>query len=224
MSRKARIGWFRLAPLALTMLRLLLAPLVVCLAYAWPFGPAFVACLGVGLFSDVFDGILARRLGVATHALRRLDSAADIVFYLAVLWSAAVLYPAVLWAYAPGFGAVLALEAACQWVSFARSGRSPATHAYSAKCWVLFLFAASVALLGFGQSRGFMEAMIAVGCVADLEAIAILLVAPPPAVDIPSIFHAWRLRRNRDLKQGSLLCGPRPVDRGPLPVVQRRCG
>jgi phosphatidylglycerophosphate synthase len=202
MSRLAHIGWLRLVPLALTALRLLLSPLVVCLAYAWPFGPTFVACLSIGLFSDVFDGILARRLGVATHALRRLDSAADIAFYLAVLWSAAVLYPDVLWTYAPGFGTVLALEAASQWVSFARSGRSPATHAYSAKCWVLFLFAASVALLGFGRSRGFMEAMIAVGCVAELEAIAILLVAPPPSVDIQSIFHAWRLHHCTELNQG----------------------
>jgi phosphatidylglycerophosphate synthase len=31
----------------------------------------------VAFLSDIFDGILARRLGVATANLRRLDSAAD---------------------------------------------------------------------------------------------------------------------------------------------------
>jgi CDP-diacylglycerol--glycerol-3-phosphate 3-phosphatidyltransferase len=182
-------------PLALTGLRFLLAPAVLWLAYRWPSGPAFVGCLTAGLLSDVFDGILARRLGVATAGLRRLDSAADVVFYLAVLWSAAVVYPPVVWAYAPGFGAVLGLEVVCQGVSFARAGRPPATHAYSAKCWGLLLFAAFVALLGFGWSRGIMEAMIVAGCLADLEVIAIILVTPPPAVDVPSILHAWRLRR-----------------------------
>jgi CDP-diacylglycerol--glycerol-3-phosphate 3-phosphatidyltransferase len=178
----------------LTGLRFLLAPAVVWLAYHWASRPALVGCLTAGLLSDVFDGVLARRLGVATVALRRLDSAADVVFYLAVLWSAGVVYPEVAWAYAPGFGALLGLEVVCQAVSFVRAGRPPATHAYSAKCWGLFLFAAFVALLGFGWSRGIMEAMIVVGCLADLEVIAIMLVAPPPAVDVPSIFHAWRRR------------------------------
>jgi CDP-diacylglycerol--glycerol-3-phosphate 3-phosphatidyltransferase len=175
------------------------------MAYRWPCGPAFVGCLTVGLLSDVLDGILARRLGVATAALRRLDSGADVVFYLAVLWSAAVVCPEMLRAYAPGFAALLGLEAVCQTVSFARAGRPPATHAYSAKVWGLFLFAAFVALLGFGQARGLMETTIAVGCLADLEVIAIMLVAPPPAIDVPSIFHAWRLRRR--LSDGQLRPG-----------------
>jgi CDP-diacylglycerol--glycerol-3-phosphate 3-phosphatidyltransferase len=179
----------------LTGVRLLLAPAMVWLAYEWPYGPAFVGCLTAGLLSDIFDGILARRMGVSTAALRRMDSAADVVFYLAVLWSAGVVHPEVMWAYAPGFGALLALEAVCQGVSFVRAGRPAATHAYSAKCWGLFLFTASVALLGFGWARGILEATIVVGCVAELEVVAILLVAPPPAVDIPSIFHAWHRRR-----------------------------
>src|SRR4051812_25331923 len=106
MPRRPYRGWFRFAPLTLTGLRFLLAPAVVWMAYRWPYGPAFVGCLVGALLSDVFDGILARRMGIATAFLRRLDSAADIVFYLAVLWSAAVVYPEVLWAYAPGIGTV----------------------------------------------------------------------------------------------------------------------
>src|SRR5262249_47494534 len=119
MLRQRYRGWSRSAPLTLTGLRLLLAPAVVWLAYPWPSRPASVGCRTAGLLSDVFDGVLARRLGVATAALRRLDSAADVVFYLAVLWSAAVVYPEVVWAYTPGFAALLGLEAVCQGVSFA---------------------------------------------------------------------------------------------------------
>jgi hypothetical protein len=50
--------------------------------------------------------------------------------------------------------------------------------------------------------------MIAVGCLADLEVIAIMLVAPPPAVDVPSIFHAWRLRRRWYAENGAGVPGP----------------
>jgi CDP-diacylglycerol--glycerol-3-phosphate 3-phosphatidyltransferase len=45
--------------------------------------------LVAGFLSDAYDGILARRLGVATESLRRLDSLADTLFYaaaLAVAW------------------------------------------------------------------------------------------------------------------------------------------
>ena len=188
-----------LVPIALTGLRALLAPIIIWMAYQWPYGPAVVVCLTVGFLSDVFDGILARRLGVATTTLRRLDSAADVVFYLAVFWCACVVYPEAMRTYALGFGALLGLEAICHLVSFIRNGQPAATHAYSAKCWGLLLVAASIALLGFGRAGGFMEAMIIAGCLAELEAIAIIFVAPPPAIDIASIFHAWRLSHPAEL-------------------------
>ena len=132
-GRDAQATVPRMVPLCATHVdgpALLLAPAIVGMAYRWPYGPAFVGCLIGGLLSDVFDGILARRLGVATAGLRRLDSAADVAFYLAVLWSAGVVYPDVLWAYAPGICAVLGLEAVGQVVSLVRAGRPPATHAY----------------------------------------------------------------------------------------------
>lgn len=189
--------WRVLVPLSLTGGRVALAAAVVAVAHTTRSGPAFVACLVLGVLSDIFDGVLARRLGVSSPALRRFDSAADVAFYLAVLWAVWAARPEVVADYAWGVGLLLALEAACQAVSLARSGRPPATHAYSAKLWGLLLFACFAAVLGFGAARGWMEAMIAVGCLADLEVIAIMLLAPPPAVDVPSVFHALRLRRAR---------------------------
>ena len=38
----------------------------------------------LGLLSDIFDGIIARRLRVATQKLRRLDSLVDQVFFTCV--------------------------------------------------------------------------------------------------------------------------------------------
>ena len=61
-------------PFALTLLRLLLGPVALAGALMnvsrWIYLPLLVA----GTLSDIFDGILARRLGVATPALRRFDS------------------------------------------------------------------------------------------------------------------------------------------------------
>jgi hypothetical protein len=59
-------------PLSLTALRALLAPVIVTLALLDPDPRAFGICLALGFLSDVFDGIVARKLGIATPALRRL--------------------------------------------------------------------------------------------------------------------------------------------------------
>ena len=95
-----------------------------------------------------------------------------------MLWAVWVARPQLVTDYAWGIGLLLMLEVACQAVSLARSGRPPATHAYSAKAWGLCLFGAFVAILGFGAGAGWMDAVVAVGCLADLEVIAIMLVAP----------------------------------------------
>jgi CDP-diacylglycerol--glycerol-3-phosphate 3-phosphatidyltransferase len=61
-------------PFALTTLRLLLGPLALVVAFChWP-RLIFLPLLVTGTLSDIFDGILARRYGVATPALRRYDS------------------------------------------------------------------------------------------------------------------------------------------------------
>jgi phosphatidylglycerophosphate synthase len=81
-------------PLLLTLLRALLAPVVIALAVWWPKPWAFGLCLWLAFLSDVFDGMLARRLGVATSGLRRLDSIADSLFYLGATFAVWTLNPA----------------------------------------------------------------------------------------------------------------------------------
>ena len=66
-----------LIPLSLTLLRATLAPLLVYLVHYAPDPEWFALCLVIALLSDIFDGVIARKLDVATPALRRLDSIAD---------------------------------------------------------------------------------------------------------------------------------------------------
>ena len=89
MSRRARDG----IPLLLTALRAALGPVVVAMSLVAPSRLAFGACLVIAFLSDVFDGIIARRLGIATPALRRLDSIADTVFYVGATFAVWQLFP-----------------------------------------------------------------------------------------------------------------------------------
>lgn len=87
----AKMGVF-----ALTALRAALAPCMIILAIQKAPGWAFVACLTVAFLSDIYDGVLARRFGVATPALRRFDSITDDIFYLSTTWAAWLIYPNVM--------------------------------------------------------------------------------------------------------------------------------
>ena len=57
-------------PLLLVLLRAALAPVMVVLALFHPSGLAFGACLVIAFLSDVYDGVIARRLGIATAGAR----------------------------------------------------------------------------------------------------------------------------------------------------------
>ena len=47
----------------------------------------------VGFLTDVFDGIIARKLDIDSDLIRRLDSKADRIFWLLILLSTFLMYP-----------------------------------------------------------------------------------------------------------------------------------
>ena len=67
----------RLLHAALITLRFLLGPMLILDALDGRTGIWFGVGLVVALLSDVFDGVVARRLGVATPRLREADSWVD---------------------------------------------------------------------------------------------------------------------------------------------------
>jgi phosphatidylglycerophosphate synthase len=181
-------------PLALTALRALLAPVVVALALWWPAPWAFGACLVAAFLSDVFDGIVARRLGIATPGLRRLDSIADSIFYVGALFAAWHLHPAAIRDHAASLVVLGVLEAARYALDLRKFGKEASYHMWSSKLWGVALFAAFFALLVFGQERFFVAAAIWIGVAADVEGLAISWTLREWRTDVPTIIHAARPR------------------------------
>lgn len=182
-------------PLLLTALRAALAPVVVLLALWWPWEPWFILCLTVAFLSDVFDGILARRWGVATPGLRRLDSAADSLFYVAATFAVWHLHPAAITQRWPWLLALLVLELARYAFDLLKFKREAAYHMWSSKAWGVALFLGFLSILGFGHDGVAVDAAIGLGLVADLEGLAISAVLAHWQSDVPSLCHAIRLRR-----------------------------
>jgi phosphatidylglycerophosphate synthase len=190
MSLARRLPW------TLVWLRLLLAPLMLFLAWYRPLPGAFAACLTAAFLSDVFDGVLARRWGTVTSALRRTDSAVDTLFCLAALGAVWLWRPALVRDAAMLLTVLLCLEALRYAVDLAKFGREASYHMWSSKLWAAVLYLSFFMVLVLGEDGGWVTAALLLGIVSDLEGLLVSLVLPEWHHDVPSLVHAWRLRHS----------------------------
>jgi phosphatidylglycerophosphate synthase len=138
--------------MGLTVLRLLLAPVLVWLVYAGAPGVVFAGVVLVAFVSDYFDGVIARRLGVASAELRHFDSRADLVFYATAAWAVWRLHSDVVRSVAIPALIVVGLDVIRHIFDFAKFGRDVAYHAWSSKVWGLSLALALVLLMASGSA------------------------------------------------------------------------
>ena len=187
----------RQLPFALILFRLAAGPalLVLCLVQ-----PPYVALwcvlvLALGVLSDIFDGVIARKLGVVTPALRLWDSRVDVVFWLSVAISLHMLYPQI-WHVTWIMLAVLGvMEAVTHAISYLRFRREASTHHLLSKIFCLFLWALASQIYIMGETGWLFWLTLAIGAASQLEAMAIMLIIPAWQVDVKSIEAARALRR-----------------------------
>ena len=184
----------RSVPMGLTVLRLLLAPVLVWLVYAGAPGVVFAGVVLVAFVSDYFDGVIARKLGLASAELRHFDSRADLVFYATAAWAVWRLHPDVVRSVAvPGL-IVIGLDVVRHVFDFAKFGRDVAYHAWSSKVWGLSLALALVLLMAFGVSRPFVGIAVVLGLIAQIEGLLISVALPVWTHDVPTLIRALRIR------------------------------
>lgn len=176
------------------MIRLIGSPLLIVLAALDR--PVWLAAFLVFLvFTEWADGFLARRFSATSPLGARLDTIADAVLYSCLLVSVIVLKPELI----RGEIAWIALAIgsyACSWlVSWWKFRHLPSYHTLAAKgVWILV--GAGVLCLVTGVSPWpFRFAMVCVS-IANLEAILITLTLNELRVDILSLWHARRLKRD----------------------------
>jgi CDP-diacylglycerol--glycerol-3-phosphate 3-phosphatidyltransferase len=151
----------------------------------------------VAFVSDYFDGVIARRLGVASAELRHFDSRADLVFYATAAWAVWRLHPDVVRSVAIPALVVVGLDVARHIFDFAKFGSDVAYHAWSSKVWGLSLALALVLLMGFGISRPLVGITVILGLVAQIEGLLISVALPVWTHDVPTLIHALRIRNAR---------------------------
>jgi CDP-diacylglycerol--glycerol-3-phosphate 3-phosphatidyltransferase len=175
--------------------RALLGPFIVVLSWRLQRPEVLLGIIIAAAFlSDVFDGILARRWGTATAALRIGDSIADTIFYFGVLAAIILRHCPVLWQRADWLATLLVLELIRMVFDWVKYRRISSYHTYAAKLWGISLAAASIALLCFNRGYRLLTLAIFLGILCDLEGLAISLVLRRWTHDVRSLRAALKLR------------------------------
>jgi phosphatidylglycerophosphate synthase len=183
----------RSIPTALTVFRLLSAPVLMVLAYMGR--ERFFLWLAIAaLLSDVLDGALARRLGASSETGRLLYSWADLLIALVSFAGATLLWPDTMREEAGFFALVLAALVIPNAWGLLRFRRLLGYHTLSAKASGVFLAVATLMLfIGITPIPFRVAAFVELAVAAEYIAISLML--PQWTTEMKSVWHAWRLRR-----------------------------
>jgi len=166
-----------------------------------------VVLFAIGLLTDIFDGIIARRLNISGEHLRRLDSAIDQVFFVLVALATFIECPSFFYRNGIKLIILLGTEGMAYLVCFLKFRKEVATHAISSKAWTLVLFATLIQIMTTCNSVVLFTICFYAGLLTRLEIIAILLVLRNWTNDVPSVYHAVLLRKGKPIKRHKLFNG-----------------
>lgn len=166
-----------------------------------------IILLSTGLLTDIFDGIIARRLNISTQILRRLDSTIDQVFYISFAIATYIQCPDFFKTNVIKLTILFGFEGLTYLVCFLKFRKEIATHSLGAKIWTLFLFATLVQLIVQCQSIVLFTICFWLGLLTRLEIIAIILTLKKWTNDVPTLYHALQIRKGKELKRHKMLNG-----------------
>jgi phosphatidylglycerophosphate synthase len=196
-------------PLILIYSRILFAALIILLAVFKIdyYRTVIITLIVLGLLSDIFDGIIARKLNISTQKLRRLDSSIDQIFWVAILVSAYIVSPVFFKTNLVLILIVILLEIACYAISFIKFKKEVATHAIASKIWTLFLFATLLQVIAAGNSIVLFYICFSLGVITRLEIVFILFILKDWTNDVPTVYHAVLIKKGKEIKRHKLFNG-----------------
>lgn len=182
-------------PNVLSGTRIALMPAVLMTALAgsrrW-----FLVLLITALLTDALDGYLARRLNAYTDLGRKLDSVADYLTMITGIAGIALLWPDIMHRELAWVASGLVAFFAVIVYGLVRLGRAPCYHTWASKILAVACAFSLVPLLAEWTPLPFRVVMaLLVACGA--EELMIALLVPWHEGEVPTAWHAWRLRAAR---------------------------
>jgi len=189
------LGWSRtteIVPNLLSTFRILCFPVLLALAWNGETAP-FLVLFGIGLLSDLLDGVLARWLGLESNFGARLDQWGDFALWVSFAVGAFWLWPEIVRREAPyavlGITCLLLPTA----VAYTKYRSVPGYHTWLAKLTSVLMGIAVPLLLIFDFAWPFRVAAFSL-LLSAVDETAITCLLPECRHDVPSVLHVLRLR------------------------------
>jgi len=194
-------------PFLLIYSRILIGIVIGLIAYyeVRHYAIVIVILMSLGLMTDIFDGIIARKLNVASERLRVWDSNVDLFFWLIVIGSIFYLNIEfvknnIIW-----IGVIILLEFICYIFSYIKFKKTIATHSILAKVWALSLLVFLIDLTLSSSSEIPFIICIALGILSRLEIILIIIKLKEWTTDVPSVLAVSKINAGIPIKKNKLL-------------------
>jgi len=203
------IKYLNKIPLALMYVRLAFGFIIVYISW-FPinsFRMIIVTLIILGVLTDIFDGIIARKLNVSSQYLRRMDSSIDQVFWICTLIGAFIICTDFFKINYMKLLILLAVEGLTYVVSFIKFKKEVATHAILSKIWTLTIMVTLIQIILSCNSVIFFNICFYFGILTRIEIIAILFILKEWTNDVPSLYHAILLRQGKQIKRNKLFNG-----------------
>ncbi|MCW3093308.1 MAG: CDP-alcohol phosphatidyltransferase [Ferruginibacter sp.] len=166
-----------------------------------------IILISVGLLTDIFDSIIARRLNISTESLRRLDSTVDQAFWILIGISTYIECPGFFHAHYTQLIILFTTEALTYIISYIKYKREVATHAIASKVWTLIMFATLIQIISTCNSGTLFQLFFYTGMITRIEIITIIFLLKKWTNDVPSVYHAVLLRQGKSIKRNKLFNG-----------------
>lgn len=184
------------------LLGILIGILAICKA---PHSPIWIVLLmSLGLITDIFDGIIARKLKVSTEKLRVWDSNVDQFFWLVIIVSIFYLNIAFVFNNIVWIGCICLLECTAYLISYLKFKKSIATHSILAKIWTLSLLWFLIDLVLHSNSQVPFVVCVILGIVSRIEINLIILCLKQWTTDVPSIWVVPKINQGIPIKKNKL--------------------
>jgi phosphatidylglycerophosphate synthase len=182
-------------PQVLIAFRAACAPAIFVLACFGFAGPVLAAVLMAGFVSDVVDGIVARRMGIATPDLRRADTLVDTAFYTAAAFAVRLAVPAVFAGCALPLSILFAVHVSRSTFELTKFGRLAAYHLWSSKVLGVAIVTMMTTVLLTARPLAIVGVVLWAAVLNELEGFMTSAILPVWTPDVPSLVHG--LRRSR---------------------------
>lgn len=163
--------------------------------------PLFCVIILLTFLGDILDGVIARSTGTSTALLRKLDSVADRLFWLAVAGSIFIIHGEKSLPVLIPIGFLVLTDSFVFLISLWRFKQIPSAHNLLTKLWGIFLAISLTQLLIDPHINTFFQIMFALGILSRIDTALIYLILPKWECDVKSTWHALAIRKGKMIRQ-----------------------